>query len=303
MTSQSYLSPARFLNGGYGFPTLASTGMNAASLAATLQRASTTVNRWCNAPSQPNLYDFRGGAVSEEQHQWPFYPALLTSVGSKRVYLNQKPLKEVTGFVIQIAKNYTVTLNPATDIIVNHMEGYIEVVAISPVIAGYFPIGWNFGLYTPIVKVSYTYGWDFPVTGDTAVATDSPTLYLASHNNWDPLEPVAVYQDDVPLTSGWTANYDDGSITFAAPPTEPVTVDYVYLSPDAIPQATGIVATDLIGKSRIAARGMIGLQSLRVAEVALSQFSPAQMVTRNGVSIPVDAANLLSGYVMGTLGG
>lgn len=302
MAQPTYLSSARFLNGGFGFPTLASTGLSAAALRTTLVRATTSVNRYVSAPNIPQPFDFRGGAVVGEQHQWPFVAPLLVTAGSRRVYLNQKPVNTVTGFQLLLAKNYTVTLDPATNLVVNRQEGYVEVVALTPVISGYFPVGWNFGLWNPLALVDYTYGWSFDVAGDELVQDAvNPLLYTASYSNWDPLATVAVYQGDTPLTSGWTANNDDGSILFASPPTDP-SVDYTYLCPDAVSQAVGIVATNLVGLSRNAARGMIGLQSIRVAEVALTQMQPSQMLTRNGVSIPAAAADLLGAFTMGSIG-
>lgn len=299
MANQSYLSVNRYLAGGYG----ASTDFTRAAMRNVLMRATTNVNRYCGAPSQPQPFDFRGGSVTGEQHQWPYVDPLLVDAGSRRVYLNQKPLQTVTQFVIRLAKDYTATVDPATSLVVNHMEGYVEVVALAPNIVGYFPIGWNFGLWNPIAEVDYTYGWTFDVIGDECEA-ESPQLFTASHGNWSDDAPT-VYVDGAEIDPGdYTVNTDDGSILFAAneAPTiqSTVTVDYTYLLPDAISQAVGIIATDLLGQSRIASRGMIGLQSLRVAEVAITQMSPSQMVTRNGVSIPVGAANLLNGFAIGS---
>ena len=300
MANQSYLSVNRYLAGGYGIDT---TNFTRAAMRNVLMRATTNVNRYCGAPSQPQPFDFRGGSVTGEQHQWPYVDPLLVTAGSRRVYLNQKPLNTVTRFVIRLAKDYTAEVDPATSLVVNHMEGYVEVVALAPNIVGYFPIGWNFGLWNPIAEVDYTYGWTFNVVGDECEA-ESTTLYTASHGNWSD-DPPTVYIDGVEVDpSEYTVNTDDGSIDFteAESPTvqSVVTVDYTYVLPDAISQAVGIVATDLIGQSRFASRGMLGLQSLRVAEVTITAMSPSQTVTRNGVSIPIGAANLLNGYAIGS---
>lgn len=299
---QSYLSVNRFLDAGYGIDTSPFTRSQLRNI---LVRATTNVNRYCAVPSIPQPFDFRGGSVTGEKHQWPYVPPLLITSGSRRVFLNQKPLKDVSSFVLRLAKNYTVSLDPVRNIVVNQMEGYVEVVALTPVITGYFPIGWNFGLWNPLAEVSYTYGWTFEVTGDECEA-QSPTLYTASHGNWSADAPT-VYVDGAEISpTDYTVNTDDGSINFAAAVTPTVqsvvTCDYTYLLPDAVSQATGIIATDLIGKARIAARGMIGLQSIKVAEVAISTMQPNRYSVRNNVSIPAEAADLLAAFTTGSAG-
>ena len=299
MAQQSYLSVNRFLDGGYGIDTSTFTRSQLRNI---LVRATTNVNRYCSVPSIPQAFDFRGGSVTGEKHQWPYVAPLLIQSGSRRVYLNQKPLKDVSSFVLRLAKDYTVSLDPVKNIVVNQMEGYVEVVALTPVITGYFPVGWNFGLWNPLAEVDYTYGWDFEVVGDECEAV-STVLYTSSHGNWSADAPT-VYVDGVVQSSGYTVNRDDGSILFATAPDGEavVTVDYTYLCPDAISQATGIVATDLIGQARIASRGMIGLSSIRVAEVAITQMQPNRYAVRNAISIPIEAANLLNGFTMGSAG-
>ena len=99
--------------------------------------------------------------------------------------------------------------------------------------------------------------------------------------------------------SGWTVTFDP-----SVQPTADtvVSADYTYILDDAFEQATGIITTDILSKSQMAQRGMIGLQSLRVAEVALTQMSPSQMATKNNVTIPQEAANYLDGFVFGSIG-
>lgn len=298
MAQQAYLSTNRYLSGGYGIDT---TGYTRASLRNILVRATTSVNRYCGAPSQPQAFDFRGGVVTGEQHQWPYVDRLLMAAGSRRVYLNQRPVQTVTQFVLRMAKNYTYTIDPATSLVVNSIEGYAEVVALAPNIIGYFPIGWNFGLWNPIAEVDYTYGWTFDVVGDECEA-ETTKLFTASHGNWSATAPI-VYIDNVVVAPGdYNINTDDGSVLFDTAPTPgtTVTVDYTYTLPDAISQATGIIATALIAESRVAQRGMIGLQSLRVAEVAITALQPGQMTSRNGVTIPASAASLLGGFTIGS---
>jgi hypothetical protein len=298
MANVSYLSVNRYLRGGFGIDVPAD--YSRATLRNKLVQATTVVNSYCGAPSQPQAFDFRGGVVTGEQHQWPYIDPLLVKSGSRRVFLNQRPLVSVESFVLQLAENYTVTLNPATNVVVNKMEGYAEVVALTPVISGYFPVGWNFGLWNPLAVVDYTYGWTFGVVGDECEA-ESPTIFTASHGNWTVAS--AVYIDGVEQDpDDYTIKLDDGSITFDTEPDidSVVTCDYTYNLPDAISQATGIVTTGLIASARMASRGMLGMQSIRVAEVALTALQPSQMVNKNGVSIPSEAADLLGRYTIGS---
>lgn len=297
MTQQTYLSPNRYLRGGYGN----GEDLTKAALRNILTRASATVNAYCAGPSQPQAFDFRGGTVTGEQHDWPYVAPLLIREGSRRVYVNQRPLQTVTSLVIRLAKTYSISLDPATNIMVNKMEGYAEIVSINPTIVGYFPAGLNFGLWTPIAEIDYTYGWTFSVAGDVLEA-ETTTLYTASHGNWTATAPVIYVDGVIVSSSNYSYSADDGSVTFttaAAPvPGTEVTADYSYNCPDAVSQATGLIASDLIGKARIASRGMIGIQSLRVAEVAITQMSPSQMTTKGGVTIPSAAAQLLNPFVI-----
>lgn len=305
MPSQTYLTPRRFTDGGFGIDT---TGMTATALRNTLTRATGLVETYCGLGLIPDKTDFRGGSVTLEQHSFPIASNYgLDDPQIRRVYPNRRPIRSVSAFQIMFTATYNITLNVATDLFINNQQGYVEIVASQPTIIGYPPIGYWFGLYQPVAQISYTYGWRFPVTGDLCEA-DSPTYYTASHGNWDSDDEVTVYVAGVEVDpSDYTIKYDDGAIVFtdaAQPdPDEEVTVDYVYTLPQPLADAVGIVATDLIGQSRIAGRGMIGLSSLRVAEITITAMQPSQYSSRNGVSIPAQAASLLNGFVQGSVGG
>lgn len=299
---QSYLSPARYLAGGYGADT---SGMTQAAVRNVLVRATSRVNRYCNAPKLPSPFDFRGGAMIDEMHQWPIVNSLAYGPGARRVYVNATPLRTVTALSIQLGVSPQITIDPSDQLFVNTMEGYAEIVALTPTIVGTWPLALQLGLYQPLARISYTYGRTFPVVGDVLEA-ESPTLYTASHGNWSSTIAPTVYVDGVEIDpTDYAINYDDGSVTFddAAEPAvqSEVSADYTYLLDDAIAQATGVVATNLLGARAMASRGMLGLQSLRVAEVALSAMSPRQMVTKNGATIPAEAAEYLDGFVFGSV--
>lgn len=302
MAQQAYCSPARFRLGGFGIDT---SGFTNAQLRQKLVQASGQVDIWTNRPLIPSRIDLRGGAVTGEQHTWKVGGDFAPTLGQRRVYLNASPIRSVTGFSIKFTNAYEITLPPG-NLFVNTQAGYIEIIASQPTIIGYPPIGWLFGLSQPVTSTDYTYGWQFAVVGDPLEA-DSPTLYYASHGNWLPGGTVVVRVGGSTVDSGdYTVNTDDGSILFAdeakPTPNQEALADYTYVLPDPIATATGIIATDMLGQSRIAARGMLGLQSIRVAEVALTQMpggNASYRVERNGISIPASAAALLTPFALG----
>lgn len=301
MPAAPYITPKRFALGGFGIDT---TGITAPAMRATLRRASTMVNTWCNGSQVPQPFDFRGGTVTNEQHLWPLPDILVQFPGSRRVFVNQRPLRTVTAFEIQFTNNYRITLDTATDLFVNATESWMEIVASQPTIIGYPPIGVWYGLYTPVCRVTYTYGYRQVVTDDECEAA-TPKLYYATYGMWDSTASIEVQIDGVVVDpANYSTNADDGSITFdtAPSPGTEVTAAYTTTLPDAISQATGLIAVDLLGQSRIAARGMVGIESMKVAEVAITQMKGTSddYVVKNGVRIPAQAAAFLGSFALGS---
>lgn len=293
-----YVSPARYTAiGGYGIDASFLTGPQ---LRANLQRATTMTNAWCAQAQIPQPFDFRGGTVTDEKHRFQPPNPLIAYAGSRRVFPHQLPVRTVTAFSLDFTKTYRLTLDPTQDIYINETEGWIEIVASQPTIIGYPPIGYWFGLYQPVATISYTYGYRNAIVGDTLEAA-SPTLYYGTFGQWD-TAGVSVTLDGVVQTTGYTVNYADGSVRFTTAPGVGVEVaaSYTALLPAAVEQATGIIATDLIAKARNTQR-MPGLSSMKVAEVSLTRMvgQQGQYVTKNGVSIPMDAAVLLGGVNRG----
>lgn len=300
MARATLLSPTRYLRQGFG--QALPDGFTLSQLRSTLTRAQSLVEQYCNVPKQPSKFDWRGGTMTNEQHQWKIINPLAYGPGARRVYTNVGPIKTVTALHLDLGKTYLVAIDPTDDIYINSIEQYVEIVAINPTIIGFYPLAVNLGLYNPIARISYTYGWEFGVAGDVLEA-ETPSLFSATYGNWDNTIPPVVYIDGSEQDPGdYVINYDDGTVAFDTEPgvgTE-ITADYTYLAPDAVVQAIGLTATSLIGQSRLAGRGMIGLQSIRVAEVAITAMQPNRMVTKNGASIPAEAADLLGGFVFGS---
>lgn len=302
MSSPLLLSPSRYLRSAYGLALPA--GMTQSALRTLLVRAQDLVSRYCNVPKQPNAFDWRGGTMADEQHKWKITNPLAYGPGARRVYTNAGPIRSVTALSLDLGKTYLVALNPANDVYINAMEQYVEVVSINPTVVGFYPLAVNLGLYNPIARISYTYGWNFGVAGDVLEA-ESPTVYSGAYGNWLPSPAPVVYLDDSAQAfgSGYSIGYDNGEITFATAPAPGVrvTADYEYAVPSPVIDAIGITATGLLGSARLAERGMVGLQSIRVAEVTLTALQPSQMVTKNGATIPAEAASLVGGFVFGSV--
>lgn len=306
MAAGPYMTARRFRLGGFGIDT---SSLNDLALAATLRRASTLVNTWCNGSQVPSPFDFRGGTVEDEQHVFPIPNPMTPYPGSRRVFPNQRPLRTITKFWLQFTSNqeldagYRIALNVDSDIFVNRTESWCEIVASQPTIIGYPPIGYWFGTYQPTALISYTYGYVQPVVDDPCEA-ETPTIYWASQGQWSS-DDVTVKVDGTPVVSGFTVNRADGKITFDSSPgtNVEVTVSYTATMPDAIAQATALIAVDQMGQSAIARRGMIGVQSMKVAEVAITAMSPVgggRYIERNGVSIPASAAAYLGPFAGGS---
>jgi hypothetical protein len=252
------------------------------------------INAWTAQAQVPQPFDFRGGTVTDEKHTFEPPNPLIAYAGSRRVFPHQLPLRTVTAFALDFTNNYRITLDPTQDVYVNTTEGWCEIVASQPTIIGYPPIGYWYGLYQPVARISYTYGYRNAVVDDVLEAA-SPRLYYGSIGSWD-AATVTVSIDGVPQSTGYTVNATDGSVTFTTAPTpgQEVTASYTTVIPAAVEQATGIVATDLVSKARNTQR-MPGLSSMKVAEISLTRLTGdrGRYVTRNGISIPEDAAVLL----------
>lgn len=296
-----YISPRRFALGGFGIDI---SGVTAPALRATLQRATTMANTYCNGSQIPQPFDFRGGTTVGEIHQFPIPDPLVAYPGSRRVFVYNRPLRTVTSFAIKFTEGYEIQLTIPGDLFVNTTEGWCEIVASQPTIIGFPPIGYWYGLYQPQAVLTYTYGTRNVVTDDVCEAS-SPTVFWATYGQWDTTADIEVQIDGAVIdTADYATNGPDGSITFStapAPGTE-VTVSYTTTLPDAITQGTGLIAVDLLAQSRIAARGMIGLQSLKVAEIAMTQMgnNSGEYVTRNGIRIPASAAAFLGAFALGS---
>jgi hypothetical protein len=252
----------------------------------------------------PQRHDFGGGTITREQHAWRMGTDYYT--GTRRIYLWHKPIKSVTSLAIRVTNTMSVTLS-AADLFINNSEGYVEVTSLAAVSFGVYPIGVvpNLGLYVPVAETSYDYGWTFAETDEPLDAFDA-SAYMSSHMRWvaDPV-PEIKKNGTVLETHDYTIDYTEGTVVMADTPTanDKYTASYTYSLPSAVQEATGIIATSQLGERSLANKGLTGLSSLKIAEVAFSR--PINRVGAGdnmSLVIPESAQALLAPYRFHSVG-
>lgn len=266
-----------------------------------ISRASSLVNSYCAAPNLPQRHDFRGGTITNEQHQWRMGTDYYT--GTRRVYVWHKPIKTISALDIRITNNYSVSLGNS-DLFINNSEGYIEVTSLAAVSFGVYPLGVapNLGLYIPVAEVDYTYGWSFTSTDEVLDSFDA-NAYMSSHMSWATDPAPVIKKNGAVLSTGYTINYEEGTVTLAAAPlaTDTFTATYTYSLPGPIQEATGIIVTSQLGERALASKGLTGLSTLRIAEIQISRTVRRESDSQ-GMVIPEAAMQLLDAYRFHSVG-
>lgn len=225
-----------------------------------------------------------------------------TDQTSRRVYPLHAPLRSITRFAVKFTNTYQVAVDPV-NIYINTLENWAEVVSIAAIISGVYPVGINFGLYTPIVEMDYTYGWQFPIVGEEPGVSTSSDTFQAANQFWVTTITPVVYIDGTPQTSGFTLNYTEGTVTFTTPPTanQVVTLDYTHRLPPGIAMATGHLTATFLNEGDLVAKGLGNLSSIRVEEIELRRtYRPD---TTQGLIQTIDpaVAIYLSDYITMTV--
>lgn len=287
----NYLTPEAFRVMGFGVDLSVFEEVEVRNI---LARASARVNTYCAVPNLPQPHDFRGGTVTGEQHSWAMGSELVA--GQRRFYAWHKPIKEISQFRVVVTNQQYVGIAPS-ELFINHSEGYVEVVSLAVTSVGIFGSALipNLGLARPVGEMNYTYGWSFPIVGEELLDTDGET-FRAQNQWWDTTVTPTVYINGTEKTTGLAFDYNEGTVVFddMLGATDTVTLDYNHTLPNAIASATGSIATHMIGESRFAARGMVGVGRIRVAEVEISRSLPVR--GKDDDAIPDEAATLLEPY-------
>jgi len=292
-----YLTPSRYRAAGFGVDV---SDIEDAELRSILARASALTDVYCAIPTIPQRYSFSGGSVTGEQHPWVLGTEVTWT--TRRVFPVQGPINTITSFVVKFTNTYQVSIAPS-DLYINKSQGWAEVVSLAAVVTGMYPVGINFGLYTPVAEIDYTYGWQFVATADRLYPVDGNT-YQGTRGFWASSPDPAVYVDGALQTTGFTIDLEEGEVTFTSSQsaTAKITADYTYTLPDAIAEATGIIATAALGERALSAAGMTGLSSLKVAEVALARTNRGAFGLEHQANVPPAAANLLDPYAFRSVG-
>lgn len=281
------------------------TDVEDAEFAFMCERASSIVDAYCNVPMLPSKHDFRGGAVRKEQHRWrlsdPNVMLTTLDVGTRRVYPIHAPIRDVTSFSVKFTNTYQVTIDP-NNLYVNQTEGWAEVVSLAAVVTGIYPVGVNFGLYTPVAEIDYTYGWSFSALSERLVPDDGFT-FRASNQFWDlSITQPVIALNGVTQTSGFTIDAYEGRVIFDTllGPDAVVTASYEYTLPPDIRDATAYVIADILGDRDLRLRGMGKLGQMRIAELEMTRETQATRKTaaqlEGDAGIPVEARTLLTPF-------
>lgn len=278
----SYLTPARYRQMALGIDVSSKTD---AELAALIATASGAVNRYC---AVPRAFDFRGGAVTDETHQWE--PGNAMKQGSGKVWPLCKPVRTCTRLSIYVTKTQHIDFD-ASQVNVNPALGYLEPVA-APITTALFTSVPPWLLDPPLAYVDYTYGWSFTETERIYDPGIEAKIFRATNQFWTD-DPTVEVNGSV-VTTGFTVDRTEGTITFTNATTDPVDITYTYPMPPEIPLATGIVVTDLLGYANINASGLTGLSGIRVEEIEIRQSSRTGFANYD---MHPAAAALLAGFV------
>lgn len=265
-----------------------------------LTAASALVDSYCAVPNLPNKHDFRGGSITNETHTWR--AGTEVTLGTRRIYLWHRPIQTVAQCRVHLTNEQYIDISP-DQLMINQSGNYIEIASLSLSPFGMFgltnlPV---YGILTPMVRVDYTYQWQFTVVEEVMEATDG-LLFRGQHQFWlDDPAPV-IYKDGTDDTANVTVDLTEGTALYASAPAadEVITASYTYTLPTEIAQATAIITSHLMGERELAAKGMNRLETIEVEEVKLRRTIPQ----RAGVvesSIPDSAKALLNGFTFMTV--
>lgn len=261
-----YISPALYRSMGYGADT---SQLDDEALGFQIEAASALVNRFCN---QPRGFDFRGGSVTGEQHQWTIGNGY--APGTQRLWPDCRPVTECNSFLIQVTNTQYLNVTPEL-VFLNKQLNYLE-----PVIAASSIGIWSYtqipiaGLHVPVAKIDYTYGYSFTET-DEVLSPEGGQTWRAAHQWWTD-DPVSVTVNNLDIQPS-VIDMDEGTVTLPemVDSDDVVRASYTHRLPWEIRDATALVTTQLLGTREIVAAGMSGLSGIRVEEVELRQSRDA----------------------------
>jgi len=288
-----YVTPERFKTMGTGVDLAEVEDFELRSI---LRRASDRVNAITAAPYG---HDFRGGSVVNEEHPWN--PGNGVSVQAERsVFLHNYPIVSVSKLHIRLTNTQYIAFQ-SNELYVT--ERFVEITSLAMTSIGLFGafIVPEIGLAHPRSSTDYVYGQTFAKTGEGLDQTDGKT-WRAQDQWWDDSETVTVYVDGVEKSaSEYTINYDEGTIEITTPidglpAGSVVTADYTTKLGEGIATATSILAAEALSDAENRRRGMAGLRSLRVGEIALEKDQTMRGSQTLATPAQLEAETYLNGW-------
>jgi hypothetical protein len=292
-----YVTPERYRTMGYGVDI---TDVEDVELRSILTRASSMVDAICAVPKIPQKFDFRGGSITGERHEW--YIDAYERPHPYRFRVFHRPVKVISKFRIYSSPTIYVEI-PTADMMINISAGYAEIASLHLTQFGIWGAGIVplMGLYNPIYEVDYTYGYVFAEGDEILEATDA-AYYRAQHQWWN-ADPV-IKKNGITLTptTDYTVDLNEGTVTLTAAPTatDVVSATYTHRLPSEIQDATAMIATHMIGEREMEERGMASVGTLSVAEVRISRAVEHGTKTLTSELDP-EVASLLEPFIFRTV--
>jgi hypothetical protein len=298
-----YLTPKRLRYSGLGIDL---SSKSDAELAQQIRAATALVDAYCNVPTFPQPFSFKGGSVVGEEQGWS------NRNRTMRVYPTHTPVKAISRFRVLATESQYVEFGLG-DYYINRQLGYVEVVNFALTQIGL----WGqsnvpqMGLIEPVVQLDYTYGLSIPVVDEpvypltTVSGEEDYTDYMAPDGFWDPDADVTVKVDGSEVDSGnYMLDRSGGFVIFgsAQAPIAEVSVSYTARIPRDVVHATALGTVALLGESRLAAVNMTGIESLKAEELEIRRIG-SRSGAEKGLELPAAAQLLLGGHVFLTVRG
>ena len=301
-----YLTPKRLRHMGMGVDL---TAKSDAELAEKIRDSTAAVDAFCNVPTSPVPFSFKGGSIVGEQHSWGKFNR------NHRVYPFHQPVRSVSRLRILATESLYVNFPSAADYFINGLEGYVEIINFALTQIGI----WGqanvpqMGLIDPVVELDYSYGRAIEVVDDLIYPIDLETTsgdeeetgsdYMAQDGFWVPNTDVAIAVNGSEVDPGdYSLDRNGGFIRFGErlAGTDEVTASYTYAIPREVVRATAMGAISFIGEANLAAANMTGIESLKAEELEVRRIG-SRSGAEKGVSLPAAAQGLLSGYTFWTV--
>ena len=283
-----YLTPERYRSMGMG-----TEDVDDSELRSHIQRASAAVDRYLGAPLIPDRYSFRGGTVTDEEHDFRLGNGV-NQPPTNRFWPRSTPLVSVTSLRAYMTNTQYVEFSAGELFLTRDTINVTSLTVTSIGLFGNFAIP-VVGLANPIARISYTYGYSFTSTGEYLEVTDGLT-YRAQNQFWDDSD-VTVTKDGSTITTGFTLDKEEGAVVMdeQQPAGTVIEATYGYPLIPEIAQATGLTVAKFLGDKALVEKGMQGVQSLRVGEIEIDRPRPRAATTNESPDLPNDAKQLLDG--------